>query len=685
MAGTISPSGEVELPESLGYRVKKRLLGKPLVTEQLTHEKLSNSVALGVLASDCISSMAYGSEQMLVILIPAIGIAAFTALIPLTFVILGLLVLLTFSYREVVSVYTRAGGSYVVARENFGPRVAQIAAVALLIDYIVTVAVQAAAGTDALVSLGQFLWGNNAFISLLADHKLYLTIAVVLLLCYGNLRGIREAGRAFALPAYLFMAGMGLLVIVGFIRFFLGDHTQLNTHVPGMYSLGSGEHGFFYGAALLTMLRAFANGGSSLTGLEAISNGVSVFRNPQGANARKTMVVMSTVLGTGVLGVSLLAHITHAMPYTSGTPTVVSQEASWAFGSSWYGYAALVFVQLATALVLYTGANTSFNGFPFLASFVAEDSFLPRQLTRRGHRLAFSSGILVLTVVSLLLLIATNSDLTSLVSLYAIGVFTGFTMAGAGMVKHHLDRRQGRWQIKVAINGAAAVASLAVVGIFAVTKFTEGAWVVVVVFPIGVWSLIKVNKRYREEAEALAMAPVDATNPIPRRQVMYILVDRVDLAVLKAIRYARSLRPAEIRAVHFMTDDREADRLRLQWNNVEVGDLSLEIVECPDRRITRALVELIARTAKREKSQITLLIPERNYSPVLGRLLHRRTPDQIARAVGKLPNVVTTIVPFDVVSAHDELEDAAASGIKVAKLDHLDHTIEGVDHADELH
>ncbi|MEY9845838.1 amino acid transporter [Streptacidiphilus sp. BW17] len=672
MAGTISPSGEVELPESLGYRAKKRLLGKPLVTEQLTHEKLSNSVALGVLASDCISSMAYGSEQMLVILIPAIGIAAFTALIPLTFVILGLLVLLTFSYREVVSVYTRAGGSYVVARENFGPRVAQIAAVALLIDYIVTVAVQAAAGTDAIVSLGQFLWGNASLVNFVSVHKLWLTIAVVLLLCWGNLRGIREAGRAFALPAYLFMVGMGLLVVVGLIRVLFGDHTQLNTHQAGMYALGTGHSGFFYGAGLLVMLRAFANGGSSLTGLEAISNGVSTFRNPQGANARKTMIVMSAVLGTGVLGVSLLAHVTHATPFVSGTPTVVSQEASWAFGNSWYGYAALVFVQLVTALVLYTGANTSFNGFPFLASFVAEDSFLPRQLTRRGHRLAFSSGIIVLTAVSLVLLIATGGDLTHLVSLYAIGVFTGFTMAGAGMVKHHWDRREPKRVLKIAINGAAAIASFLVVGIFAVTKFTEGAWVVVVIFPIGVWSLIKVNKRYREEAEALATAPVDTTTPLARRQVMYILVDRVDLAVLKAIRYARSLRPSEIRAVHFMIDDREAERLKTQWANAEVGDLPLEIVECPDRRITRSLVELIARTSKREKSQITLLIPERNYSPVLGRLLHRRTADQVARAVGKLPNVVATIVPFDVVSAHDELEDAAASGVKLETLEHMD-------------
>lgn len=506
-SGTVEAPGRPQFPESPGYRLKKRLLGKPLVTERLGEERLSNPVALGVLASDCISSMAYGSEQMLVVLIPAIGIAAFTALIPLTVAILCVLLLLTLSYRDVVMAYTRAGGSYVVARENFGPRVAQVAAVALLIDYVVTVAVQAAAGTDALVSLVHLLWGD-ARLSVLDDHKLYITVAVVLLLCWGNLRGIREAGRSFALPAYLFMSAMALLIVTGFTRFLSGDHTRIDVHTPGMVPLGTDANGFFYGASLLILLRAFANGGSSLTGLEAISNGVSTFRNPQGRNARRTMVAMSCLLGTGVLGVSLLAHITHAVPYLAQTPTVVSQEAGWAFGDSWYGNAALVFVQLATALVLYTGANTSFNGFPFLASFVAEDSFLPRQLTRRGHRLAFSNGIIVLTVVSIGLLVATKGSLNSLVGLYAIGVFSGFTMAGAGLVRHHLVLREGRWRLKTAVNALACGVSLLVALIFAVTKFTEGAWVVVVVFPVGVWALIKVNKRYREEAAALATAPM---------------------------------------------------------------------------------------------------------------------------------------------------------------------------------
>jgi hypothetical protein len=323
---------------------------------------------------------------------------------------------------------------------------------------------------------------------------------------------------------------------------------------------------------------------------------------------------------------------------------------------------------LATALILYTGANTSFNGFPFLASFVAEDSFLPRQLTRRGHRLAFSSGILTLTGVSAALLIGTDAKLDSLLGLYAIGVFTGFFMAGTGLVKHHWTRRERGRTAKLIVNALAATVSLGIVLTFAVTKFTEGAWLVVVLFPIGVWALIRVNRRYREEAAALAAAPADTTSPRYRRQVMYILVDRVDLAALKAIRYARSLRPQEIRAVHFMTDSREAEKLAAQWTDAEVGDLPLEIVQCPDRRITRSLLELIHRSTSEQRSQITLLIPERNYSPVLGRLLHRRTADHIARAVGKLPNVVATIVPFDVVEAFEELEEAEAAGTKLTQV-----------------
>lgn len=311
------------------YRIKRHLLGKPLTTERISDEKLNNRTALGVLASDCISSSAYGSEEMLRVLVPVVGAAAFTLLMPVTGAILLVLLLLTLCYSDVVMIYTRAGGSYVVARENFGPNVAQIAAVALLVDYIVTVAVQVSAYTNALISLAHLAGGGWTGL----DHlQLPVSVAVIVLLAYGNLRGIREAGRTFALPAYLFMAAVGLVLLVATVRGLTVGLPHADLHAAGVVPLGTPGSGWAYGASLFIVLRSFANGGSSLTGLEAISNGISAFREPQGRNARRTLITMSCVLGVLVLGVSTLAHFTHAVPYTDGTPTVIAQEAHLAFG-----------------------------------------------------------------------------------------------------------------------------------------------------------------------------------------------------------------------------------------------------------------------------------------------------------------------------------------------------------------
>ncbi|MFE7117412.1 APC family permease [Streptomyces sp. NPDC057654] len=645
--------------DRLAYRVKRRLLGPPLVNEQLAREKLSNPLALGVLASDCVSSTAYGSEEMLRILVPVVGVAAFTLLLPVTGAILLVLFLLTLSYRDVVSVYTRAGGSYVVARENFGPRVAQIAAVALLVDYIVTVAVQSAAGTDALISLAHLSGGG--FTGL--DHlKLPVTAGVVLILMYGNLRGLREAGRAFATPAYLFILAVALIVAVGLVRALTGGLPHADVHASGAIPLGESGGGWLYGASLFMVLRAFANGGSSLTGLEAISNGISAFRPPQGANARRTLTVMSCVLGTMVLSVSVLAHYTHAIPYADGNPTVIAQEAHLVFGGGALGTTGLVFVQLATALVLYTGANTPFTGFPFLASFVAEDRFLPRQLTRRGHRLAFSNGIVCLAVVSLALLLVTGGSVDKLVALYAIGVFTGFTMAGAGLTVHHWRRREPHRAWKTAVNAAAAVVSALVVLIFAVTKFTEGAWLVVVVFPLGVWALIRINGRYRIEAEAMEnLPPFDDDRPRWRRHVVYVLVDALDLAAVKALRYAHELRPDEVRAVHFMIDEVHARRLAHRWEQASATTVPLELLSCPDRRLHHAVLGLALHTTEDSRTALTLLVPRRTYSPLLGRLLHRGTGDQLAKTVEHLGDVAVTILPFDVERAVRRLRARAGA------------------------
>ncbi|MEV5331595.1 APC family permease [Streptomyces werraensis] len=639
--------------DRLTYAAKTRLLGRPLTTERAGEEKLGNPTALGVLASDCISSSAYGSEEMLRVLVPVAGAAAFTLVLPVTGAILLVLLLLTLCYSDVVTIYTRAGGSYVVAKENLGPDVAQVAAVALLVDYVVTVAVQVSAGTNALISLAHLV--GDGWTGL--DHlQVPVSVAVIVLLGYGNLRGVREAGRMFALPAYLFITAMGLVFLAAAVRAVTGELPHADLNAPGVVPLGSPGDGWLEGASLFIVLRSFANGGSSLTGLEAISNGISVFREPQGRNARRTLVAMSCVLAVLVAGVSLLAHATHAVPYTDGTPTVIAQEAHFAFGDGTLGTAGLVFFQLATALILYTGANTSFTGFPFLASFVARDRFLPRVLTRRGHRLAFSNGIITLCALSLALLLVTEANVDRLVALYAIGVFTAFTMAGAGLTVHHLRRREPRRRLKTAVTALTAVVSATVVLIFAVTKFAEGAWLVVVIFPLGVWVLVRINREYRRETAALEQLPMGADRPRTRRHLVFVLVETLDLATLKALRYAHELRLDSVRAVHFIIDETHAQRLAARWASTSATSVALELVACPDRRLRHAMQELAVRATEDAETFLTVLVPRRMYGNALGKLLHRGTGEKMARALERLPHVAVTILPFNASHAIQALE-----------------------------
>jgi amino acid transporter len=634
----------VDLPETLRYRLKNKLLGPPLVNDELSGERLGRPSALGVLSPDCISSSAYGTEQMLTQLVPYVGLAAFALVVPITMAILGVLFFVTLSYLEVIQLYTKAGGSYVVARENFGPKVAQIAAVALLIDYTVTVAVQTSAGTAALTS---------AFPSLLhagpaGNLTVPITVAVVLLLVYGNLRGIREAGKFFAFPTYFFIASLGFVVVAGYVKKALGT---LQVHaIPqhaGTVAVGHSGTGLLYGASFIIILKSFANGGSSLTGLEAISNGVGAFREPTARHARQTLVIMSSVLGFLVLGVTLIAHWTHAVPYEAGTPTVVSQEVRYVLGTSPTAHLLFYLVQFATVMILYTGGNTSFNGFPFLASFVAEDSYLPKQLSRRGHRLAFSNGIIVLAVVALALILATQAKVSNLVALYAIGVFTGFAMAGSGMVKHHLDTRGAHWRRSVVVNGFSAFLTAVIVLIFATVKFTEGAWVVVVVGPLMYLGLIKLHSQYvREEAQLEEGAAEAAEAPVLTRHSVVVLIDRLDMATARALQYARTLHPDELRAVHFRLDTRASDILEAEWSRLGLTRLPLDVEECEDRRLTRAALELAAETVADGETELTILLPRRGFSAGWQRVLHDGTADAIAAAVGQLPHVNATVVPY---------------------------------------
>jgi amino acid transporter len=641
-----APRRRLELPEPLSYRLKKLILGPPLVSERLQSERLSKVLALGVLAPDMISSTAYGTEEILNQLVPYVGVAAFSLLLPITTAILVVLVFATLSYREVVMVYTKAGGSYVVSRDNFGPRVAQIAAVALIIDYVLTVAVQTTAGTDAL---------SSAFPSLERYH-LIVTVAVILVMVWGNLRGIREAGKIFALPTYLFVAGIGALVVTGLVRALAGDLATHSIRHPGV-ALGHPGSGLLLGASILVILRSFANGGSSLTGLEAVSNGVSTFREPTGPNARRVLVIMSTILGSLVLGVSLIAHITHAVPYISGTPTVLSQEARYVFGRGGFGDVAFYYIQFVTMLILWTGGNTSFNGFPNLVSFVAQDAYLPRQLTRRGHRLVFSNGILILGALSIALVVGTGASLTVLVAMYAIGVFVGFTMAGAGMVRHHLRERAPGYRHRIAINGGTAVLSFVIVGILATVKFTEGAWLVVVVFPVLFVMLLRLHRQYQEESAALERgAAAAAAAPMLKRHAVFVLVERLDLAAARALQYARSLSPEEPRAIHFVVDVQAARDLEQTWTRLGLSRVSLELIECPDRRILRAALEVAANAAADGETEVSMLIPRRVLPGPLRRLFRGRTGDRIAAVVSQLPNVAATVIPYQLARRTPGLE-----------------------------
>ncbi len=629
------------IPLSVGDIAKRVFLGKPLITEELASEKLSNPVALGALSPDAISSTAYGPEQILIELLPQAGLAAFVLLLPITGVILFILLLVAASYRQVVMVYTRAGGSYIVARDNFGPRVAQVAAAALLIDYVVTVAVQSAAGTVAVVSA----------VPALGPHSLQITVAVVLLICYANLRGLREAGWQFAFATYFFVAMVGLMILVGVARAVFGDLPVYDpAHIPGTVPVHQAD-GLVMGATILVLLRAFANGGSSLTGVEAISNTVDFFRKPQGRNARRVLTIMASILGFLLAGVSYLAFVTHATPYESEYPSVLSQIARGVFGKGPAGNILYALVQTSTAAILFTGANTSFNGFPALASFVAEDRFLPRQLTKRGHRLVFSNGIMTLTALSVILLLATGGSVSALVPFYAIGVFTGFSMAGYGMTKYHLTHREPGWRRRLAINLSAAILSTVVVAIFAVAKFTEGAWLVVVIFPVLVLALTRLNREYRAEAAILERFRTDRPDLVKyARHRVFVFVNSLDLATIEALRYGKGLRADELTAVHIMVDATYAAQLRKRWDSFDL-DTPLRVVDCPDRRITRTAQLLVAKARdEHPDTNVTVLLPRRTFAPLLGRLLHDRTADKIAKAVSVIPDAAATIVPYDVES-----------------------------------
>jgi amino acid transporter len=625
------------LREPGSYRLKNRLLGPPLDSDQLQHERLGKPTALAVFASDNLSSSAYATKEILRVLIPVFGFAAFTLVTPITIALLVVLGFLILSYRQTIKAYPSAGGAYIVTRDNFGIMPAQVAGVALLTDYILTVSVSVAAGSDALAS---------AFSSL-APYKLWIAIGFVCIIAFGNLRGVKESGKVFAVPTYFFMLNMLALLLVGGYKLTFGHLTQGPTTAPGMLLFGSKSASAWMAfAGLKVVAKAFGSGGAAVTGVEAISNGVPAFKEPAWKNARSTLVIMGAALGVMFLGLSIMAAKVHAVPYESGTPTVISQVGQYVFGG---GIGKILFysLQAGTMLILVLAANTSFADFPRLASFHAGDNFMPRQFQVRGHRLVFSNGIIFLAVAGIVALIGTGGQVSRLIPLYAIGVFTSFTMSQAGMAKHHITHKEEGWKNGLFINATGALLSFVVLIIVAAVKFTEGAWVIMLLVPIMVVGLVRLNKAYEAEHEEL-MDDVQgaAEAKVMHRHAVVVLVDSLDAAAARAMQYARTLAPDDLRAVHFDLDPWKTKALTEAWGKLGFSTFPLDIIECPDRRMARATLETVAHLAADGRTEVSVLIPRREYTKVWHRILHDRSSGAIAGALAEVPHCTVTIVPY---------------------------------------
>jgi amino acid transporter len=629
----LPPEAPTEIAESRRYLLKTKLLGRPLDTDQLQHERLGRPTALAVFASDALSSTAYASEEILRTLIPVVGLLAFSFVLPITLAMAGVLVILIFSYRQTIKAYPSAGGAYIVTKDNLGLLPAQVAGVALLTDYILTVAVSVSAGVAALYS---------AF-GALRPYRVPIALVFIAVIAWGNLRGVRESGRMFAVPTYAFLLSMFLMIGVGIYRAIAGDlHHAVAPH--DAMTLGTTSS-----VGIFLLLHAFASGGAAMTGVEAISNGVPAFKQPEWKNARSTLMVMGACLGVMFIGISWLAMHMHVIP--SDKKTVIAQIASGVFGSGALGHVLFLVVQAATMLILVLAANTSFADFPRLASFHADDAFMPKQLTKRGHRLVFSNGIVLLSVAAAGLVVLFGADVTHLIPLYAIGVFTSFTLSQAGMSVRHIKLHEPGWRMGLFVNGLGAIVTGVVTVVIAITKFEGGAWAVMILVPVLVFLLVRLNHQYESEKEQLSEGAAEAaTAPVLRRHTVLVLLDHLDRSAARAMQYARTLRPDELRAVHIAADPTHAESLMEEWHDLPLKKFPLELVACPDRRIVRAALEVVAEEVADGRTEVTVLLPRREYKEFWHRFLHDRTSDSIAKALAVLPHANVTFVPYQLTS-----------------------------------
>jgi len=616
--------------------LKRVLIGNPISSADEGHQRIPKKVALPVFASDAISSTAYATDEILVVLLgqAAIGYAAFTKLIPIAVIVAILLVIVITSYRQTIFAYPSGGGSYVVSKENLGAVPSLVAGSSLLVDYILTVAVSVAGGVLAIRSAVGF------------DSKWTVPVCLlcVLVMTVANLRGLKESGALFAPPTYVYVLSLLTLIIVGLVRIYVLKN--IDPIDPAKVSeeaveLSKGVKGI----TLLLLLRAFSSGAVALSGVEAVSNGVPAFKKPESKNAATTLIFMGAILGSCFLGVSILA--ARLKPFRGDSDaTGIALMAQQIYN----GKGVLFWImQISTFAILILAANTAYADFPRLSSIIAKDGYLPRQFANRGDRLVYSNGVVFLALVASVLIIIFKGNISSLIPLYAFGVFTGFTLSQAGMVVHHIRLKEPRWRLSLAINAIGAVTTLLIALIVVISKFTEGAWIPAALIPIMVVGFRAIGKHYDFVRERLH---ADPSYRAPRHtHYAVVLVGKINKGVLNAIQYAISLNPERIIAVCVVTSPEEEREIQDQWEEFDIP-IELHTVSSPYRELTRPIMKVLDEIdAERQDDIITVVIPE-SVTKVSSQWLHKQSALALKARLLYRPHTVVVSVPI-----HVEAED----------------------------
>jgi amino acid transporter len=658
-------------------KLKRLLVGKALRNEDAVHERLSKKVALAVFSSDALSSTAYATEEILLVLAVAVTYGqtgAFHYVIPASIAIAILLAIVTISYRQTIHAYPTGGGAYIVAKDNLGTTPGLVAGASLLVDYVLTVSVSVAAGVAAITSAAQ-----GTPLAWITDHKAVIGVGFVLLIAIANLRGVRESGALFAAPTYAFLISFFFMIGYGLIYYLLNGGVAAAPDESIKIADGYVPQSL----TLFLLLGAFSNGCSALTGVEAISNGVQAFKNPESKNASRTLVAMAVLLGIMFLGTSVLAYLFGVHPHED--ETVISQFARHIFigPMGWFYYV----VQAATAAILVLAANTAFADFPRLSSLLARDRFLPRQFANRGDKLVFSNGIIILAVFSSILIVVFAGDTSRLIPLYAVGVFLSFTLSQAGMVRHwlkvrrndeydpsihesqveselavpdpHLAMEQSKaprfvsddvtkrtsWRRALIINLVGAVATAIVLTVFVLTKFMHGAWLVVVMIPLLVLAFHAVHRHYMSVARQLSID--DLGDPLtPIEHTVVVPISGIHRGVIAAIRYAKSIAGEHVTAVYVDSEDEATARLKERWAKLDTG-VKLVVLPSPYRELTRPLLRYISRLERRHDSEmVTVVLPEFVPARWWQHLLHNQSSLLLKGALLFKDNIVVTNVPY---------------------------------------